>query len=208
MTSYEHAMIGIDGALAAGLHRRYGWRIVAFAGLAAVLPDWDGLTLLLGAQCYALGHRVWGHNLMVAGLLGVVVAAVVWRLDLLGRAQKMLAARWAMFQVDTAASPTRSPIEEVLVWIAVGLVAAYSHLAADCLYSAGAGLSAWELPLLWPFSRRLFARPMVPWGDVGTTLILVVGMFAMVRRPGRCQAIAVVTLVLVIGYIVVRGTCF
>jgi hypothetical protein len=51
MTFYEHAMIGIDGALAVGLNRCYGWRIVALAGFAAVLPDWDGLTLMLGANC-------------------------------------------------------------------------------------------------------------------------------------------------------------
>jgi len=46
MTTYEHAMLGITGALAAGLHRRYGWQIVAMAGVTAVLPDWDGLSLL------------------------------------------------------------------------------------------------------------------------------------------------------------------
>ena len=32
MTVYEHAMLGIDGALAAGLPRRHGWQIVALAG--------------------------------------------------------------------------------------------------------------------------------------------------------------------------------
>ena len=47
MTSYEHAMLGIDGALALGLHRRYGWQIVAAAGCVAVLPDWDGLSICL-----------------------------------------------------------------------------------------------------------------------------------------------------------------
>lgn len=48
MTVYEHAMIGINGALAMGLQRRHGWQIIALAGFAAVLPDLDGLTLLLG----------------------------------------------------------------------------------------------------------------------------------------------------------------
>jgi hypothetical protein len=48
MTVYEHAMLGINGALAAGLAPRYGWPIVAMAGAAAVLPDLDGLTILFG----------------------------------------------------------------------------------------------------------------------------------------------------------------
>lgn len=35
------------------------------AGLdfSAVVPDFDGLTVLFGLHCYAGGHRVWGHNL-------------------------------------------------------------------------------------------------------------------------------------------------
>ena len=53
MTVYEHAMIGIDGALAVGLHRRHGWPIVALAGLTAVLPDVDGLSIVLGRNLYA-----------------------------------------------------------------------------------------------------------------------------------------------------------
>jgi hypothetical protein len=58
MTIYEHAMIGINGTLALGLNRRHGWQIVAFAGLAAVLPDLDGLAIVLGPSLYADGHRL------------------------------------------------------------------------------------------------------------------------------------------------------
>jgi membrane-bound metal-dependent hydrolase YbcI (DUF457 family) len=209
MTVYEHAMIGVDGALAVGLDRRYGWPIVAFAGCAAAFPDWDGLTLLLGADLYALGHRIWGHNLLVAGLLGAVTAWLFWRFDLLSRAQKGMAAYWAAFQFDSpVSSRATSPLTESLVWIAVGIIAAYSHLLADCLFSTGTGLPAWKLPLLWPFTKTLFALPMVPWGDVGTTMVLIAGMFAMVRWPSRRRAIAIATVGLVITYIVVRGTCF
>jgi hypothetical protein len=67
MTVYEHALVGIDGALALGLQRPHGWQIVALAGFATLLPDFDGLTILFGIQCYADGHRLWGHNLLVAG---------------------------------------------------------------------------------------------------------------------------------------------
>ena len=42
-------MLGASLALAARLQSRHGWRIVAMAAVAAVLPDWDGLTILFGA---------------------------------------------------------------------------------------------------------------------------------------------------------------
>ena len=93
MTVYEHAMLAVDGALALGLHRRHGWRIVALAGLAAVLPDFDGLTILLGPRLYAEGHRLWGHNLLVAGLVAAVVSIVVYQTDVLTKIQKWLARR-------------------------------------------------------------------------------------------------------------------
>jgi hypothetical protein len=41
-------MIGIDGALAMGFYRRHGWQIVTLGGFVAVLPDWNGLAILLG----------------------------------------------------------------------------------------------------------------------------------------------------------------
>ncbi|MEN6458225.1 MAG: hypothetical protein ABFC63_04790 [Thermoguttaceae bacterium] len=60
MTVYEHAMIGINGTLAIGLYRRHGWQIVALAGVAAEIPDLDGLAIVLGPSLYADGHRYWG----------------------------------------------------------------------------------------------------------------------------------------------------
>jgi membrane-bound metal-dependent hydrolase YbcI (DUF457 family) len=91
------------------------------------------------------------------------------------------------------------------LWAIVGLVAAYSHLAMDVLYSYGRGLPVWDVPLLWPFSARGFAYPAVPWGDPGTTLIFVAGMFAMARWRPATQQIAAITLALVAAYIVIRG---
>ena len=76
MTTYEHAMLGVTGTLAVGLHRKYGWEIVALAGFVAVLPDWDGLSLLFGAGTFDRVHRTLGHNLPACILLGVVVAAL------------------------------------------------------------------------------------------------------------------------------------
>ena len=86
MTIYEHAMVGIDGALALGLQRRHGWQIVALAGVAAVLPDFDGLTILFGIQWYAEGHRLWGHNLLVTGC-----AALMDKIPIIGKKEMRIA---------------------------------------------------------------------------------------------------------------------
>ncbi|HID24106.1 MAG TPA: hypothetical protein EYP14_17130 [Planctomycetaceae bacterium] len=70
MTTFEHAMLGVNGAIAAGLTRRHGWRLAAVAGLAAAAPDWDGLTLVFGSAAFAAGHRLWGHNLVACVFVG------------------------------------------------------------------------------------------------------------------------------------------
>ena len=54
MTTLEHAMLGINGVLATGLQRRFGWQLVAMAGGVSVAPDWDGLTIL-GGETTAVG---------------------------------------------------------------------------------------------------------------------------------------------------------
>jgi membrane-bound metal-dependent hydrolase YbcI (DUF457 family) len=94
---------------------------------------------------------------------------------------------------------------EVALWLAVGVVAAYSHLLMDVLYSAGKGLPMWGVPLFWPFSSREFAFPLVRWGDVGATVLLAASMFAMLRWPSRVWAIAAGSLAAIAAYIVVRG---
>src|SRR5687767_6335540 len=100
-------MVGATFALAAGLHRRYGWRVALMAGAAAALPDWDGLTLLLGPVAYAQGHRVWGHNVLVAGLLGGVWGGAAYLLNRTARVR-----RWAdslRKQLVPQAPPSAAP---------------------------------------------------------------------------------------------------
>lgn len=205
MTPFEHALVGIDGALAAGLHRRYGWQIVALAGCAAVLPDWDGLTILCGARLYAEGHRIWGHNLLVATALAALFAAVAYRFDMLTRTQRRLARRWRALAVDDRRDARTHSLAALTVWVLVGIAATYSHLLADLVFSHGAGLPEWRLPLLWPFSQTTWAWPLAPWGDAGTTIVLAVGMFAMLRWPARIQPLAAGTLFAAAGYIGLRG---
>jgi membrane-bound metal-dependent hydrolase YbcI (DUF457 family) len=208
MIVYEHAMIGIDGALALGLERRQGWQIVALAGIAAVLPDVDGLTILFGIQCYSDGHRVWAHNLLVAAMTAAIVSVVMCRTDILTQGRDWLGKRVAAFSDRDSAPVQASRGWATLgLWLTVGIAAAYSHLLADMAASIGRDMPVWGVPLLWPFSDRAFAMPLIRWGDVGPTLILAAGMFAMLRWQKRTQSIAIGALAATAAYLLIRGLC-
>jgi len=206
MTVYEHVMLGTGGALAAGLHRRYGWQIVAMAGVAAALPDWDGISLLFGPVAFDRFHRALGHNLLACSLSGAALAALDYYFDASSRMKRFVGRRLRLF-ASREDPPIRSGFSAggLCVWVVVGTLASLSHLAADLVFSGHAKLSDWGLQLLWPFSDRAWVYPLVPWGDVGTTLIFALGMLAMVRWPSRIQAIAALTLTGVLGYIGTRG---
>jgi len=105
-------MIGINGALAAGLQRNHGWKIVALAGVAAISPDWDGLTLVAGMSTFNQAHRVWGHNVLVVVLLGAALAAVDYRFDLMTRV-----ARGTMRRIQLLA-PAQANLNSPLMKIA------------------------------------------------------------------------------------------
>lgn len=204
MTTFEHAMLGINGALAGGLHHRNTWRIAAFAGLAAISPDWDALTIVGGMQLFDHAHRVWGHSLLSVVVAASVLAALDFRYDLVGLGERMLCRLLRTPSKALAARPDRD-WKRFVTWFVVAFLAMMSHLATDLVYSGTAELAHWHLQLLWPFSSRGFVYPMVHWGDVGVTIIFVISMFAMVRRREWIQPIAAITLALVLVYIVVRG---
>jgi membrane-bound metal-dependent hydrolase YbcI (DUF457 family) len=225
MTIYEHTMLGINGALATGLHRRYGWQIVALAGLASLLPDADGLTLFLGLRCYLEGHRIWTHNLLVAGIAAAIVSAVVYEADLFTRIQKWLMKRLGEEKGAPSPLPGRpedghpactvvaqrepalvsQPAPKLWLWLAIGILAAYGHLLIDVFYSGGRGLPVWGVPLFWPFSEARYAYPLVTWGDVGGTLIFIASMFAMLRWRAWIQSIAAASLLALAAYMILRG---
>ena len=206
MTTYEHALLGATGAIATGLHRRYGWPIVAMAAATAVLPDWDGLSILFGGEMLDRLHRVIGHNLPVCVLLGAAFAAADYRWEMILRVKRWLGRRIRVFAIeDNLPQPSALNARDLGVWILVGVVASLSHLAVDLVYSGHATYSDWGLKLLWPFSDRAFVHPMVPWGDVGSATILSVGMFAMIGWRSRVRPIAGTTLAALLAYIVGRG---
>jgi membrane-bound metal-dependent hydrolase YbcI (DUF457 family) len=207
MTVYEHFMVGANLVLAAGLQRRYGWRLAGLAGVAAASPDWDGLSILFGGQAYARAHRVWGHNLLIASVLGGLVGAVEYTSGLSLRIGRALRRKTPPHVASIPDPESRVRVlGDLVVWTSVGMVAALSHLLADYFYSRGPSLTAWPLLLLWPFSTRGWAWPLIAWGDVGATLIFIVEMFVLYRRPARAQPIAWLTPALVVGYVAARGS--
>jgi membrane-bound metal-dependent hydrolase YbcI (DUF457 family) len=204
LTTYEHVMVGVNLALAADLHRRRGWRIVALAGMVAALPDWDGLSILFGPHAYSVAHRAWGHNLLVASLIGAVVGVVEYRFAIFRRIQQALSRVLKPPELAKQAShPGLLNPGSAWLWAGVGILACNSHLLADFFYSGGRE-SPWPLPLLWPFSSRSWALPLVPWGDLGATLIFVLEMFLLYWRPRQARLIACVALALVIAYVALR----
>jgi membrane-bound metal-dependent hydrolase YbcI (DUF457 family) len=206
MTTYEHAMLGVTGTLAAGLHRKYGWEIVALAGFVAVLPDWDGLSLLFGAAAFDRVHRTLGHNLLVCILLGAVVAALEYRYRLARRWKEYAGRRMSMFRSkEGSPEPSDFRSRELCIWVLTGALASLSHLAADLVFSGHQVLSDWGIRLFWPFSDRFWAYPMVSWGDPAVTVVFAGGMFAMVRWPSRLRTVAGLTLTFVFAYISIRG---
>jgi len=199
-------MLGVNGALAAGLHQRYGWQVVAVAGLAAVSPDWDGLTLIFGSTAFAEGHRVWGHNLMACVLVGILIGILDYQLDLVTRGGRVLIKCLRLrVQTELNVRADRSARHQI-VWIFVAVIAALSQLPADMLVSGTDTLPDWEVKLLWPFSDRGWVYPMVPWGDVGISLIFIAGMFATIKWRSKTRLIACLTLGCVAAYIVLRGS--
>jgi hypothetical protein len=208
MTVFEHAMLGASLGLAAGMHKRYGWRVIGMAAAAGALPDWDGLSILFGPEAYARAHRVWGHNLLAAGAGGLAIAWLEYRFCLLTRATQSIARRVPGLDLPAGvqAPPERgkSP-KELGGWLALGLTAGYSHLLADYFYSGHPDLHTWGLPLLWPFSKKVWAQPTVAWGDLGATLVFVAEMFALYRAPGRSRLIAWLALAAVVAYVAVHA---
>jgi hypothetical protein len=194
VTVYEHVMVGVSLALAAGLHRCQGWGIVAMAGGAAALPDWDGLTILFGGGAYDRGHRIWGHNIPVAASLGLASGAGGYLATFSRRLQRA-----------TSALPRPFSAVSLAIWTLVGLVAALTHLGADIVYSGRQGMATWPVQLFWPFSSRGWAWPLMPWGDLGATLIFIVEMFLRYRWPRRAELIAAMALAAVVVYVGMWG---
>jgi membrane-bound metal-dependent hydrolase YbcI (DUF457 family) len=204
MTTPEHTLVGIHLALAAGCHRYWGWPAVALAGIASNVPDWDGLSMLVDMQRFEVGHRVWGHNLLAILLsslaLGWSQAKFRW-LEWIGvRVRRFLPAH-------ETKSPTPLTFFHGLIGCTlIALVVQLVHLPCDMVVSGGSGLTDWLVRPFWPFSNVGYVFPLIPWGDVGPTVILMAGAIALAKMPARVSVVSASTLVLLCVYLMLRGT--
>jgi len=87
----------------------------------------------------------------------------------------------------------------------VAIIASFSHLPADMFVSGTASLPDWEVSLFWPWRRRGWVFPLVPWGDPGMTLAFVDGLFALVRWRHQAQHVSLLTLLALAAYMLTRG---
>jgi membrane-bound metal-dependent hydrolase YbcI (DUF457 family) len=220
MTTPEHTLVGIHLALASGRDRAWGWRVVALAGLMSNAPDWDGLPMLFDMSWFERGHRVWGHNLPVICLVSAAVAAIVSRWDVIGRAATRATALLSRAGLSPAGGPA-SPSPPMSaghdgsgpdgppsfrVAFLTALLAQAVHLPCDMVVSGGNGLAHWEVQPFWPFSAAGYVWPLIPWGDVGPTLILMAGIIVIASRRRAVAATSAVTLALLAAYLVSRGS--
>lgn len=166
MTTFEHAMVGALAVMATGLPRRVGWQIVAVAAVAAISPDWDCVPFLFNLEWFNQIHRVWGHNLWVSAAVGAMIAFADYFWDWSSHCGRGL--QWLCDRKTESLLPLAN-VGYVGNW-ACGS-SCWSHLPADMAYSGHATLGEWPLKLLWPFSEQPFNYPLVPWGDIGASLL-------------------------------------
>lgn len=205
MTSLEHALLASYGVLASGLYRSYGWQLAAVAGVAAILPDWDGLTILWSVTLFDTAHRCWGHGLLSCLILSILLATLDCRFDFITRSAGFLI-RLLRVQVSPEVCLLRQKPrwKEYLIWNAVVFAAFLSHLFADMIVSGAQGLSDWEIKIFYPFSSVGWVCPLIPWGDVGVLIIFIIGIFVMLWLKKRLQTIAILVLILTTLYALLR----
>ena len=205
MTTIEHALLGSYLVLASGANRQFGWQLVAVAGVAAVVPDWDGLTMLYSASLCDVAHRCWGHALAVCLPIAFLMAIFDYRYDFVTRLTRFCVRRFRV-AVDESKLISRSTFHTkgYLAWSLATSVATLSHVCTDMIFSGHANFADWPIKIFWPVSEIGFVFPMVPWGDVGVTIIFFCGLFAMVRWHKMTQRIAILTIATAAVYIVAR----
>ncbi|MCA9195145.1 MAG: metal-dependent hydrolase [Planctomycetales bacterium] len=201
MTSPEHTLVGIHAAFACGLHRSYGWPIVVLAAISSNIPDWDGLPMFFDMARFEVGHRVWGHNFLCIGISSVFFGLLQFRYRFIENSSR----RIGKFLPQGASVHRETVVIPLYVLTAVCFVAQAIHLPCDIVVSGGNGLSDWLIKPFWPFSDQGFVLALIPWGDIGPTIIMMCGILLVARNPKRLTRISVITLAVLIIYLLVRG---
>lgn len=201
MTSPEHTLVGIHAAIAVGAHRYYGWTIVALAGVLSNLPDWDGLPMLVDMSRFESGHRVWGHNFIWIVCSSLFAAWTQFRcrwIESLGQRLTRFLPKEMTIEKSTVPVPLH-------ILFATGFCAQTLHLPCDMVVSGGNGLSDWQIKPFWPVFDAGYVFPLIPWGDVCPTVILMAGAIILLKLPTRTSSVSLATLICLCVYLVVRG---
>jgi membrane-bound metal-dependent hydrolase YbcI (DUF457 family) len=201
MTTLEHTLVGIHVAIACGMHQRFGWPAVALSGVVSNLPDWDGLPMLVNMAKFEAGHRVWGHNFLWITISSLFVAWSQWRFHWL---EKLANGMHQYLPQDVMVENRRKVVPYFWLYV-LCFTAQTVHLPCDMLVSGGAGLSDWEIRPFWPFDNRGFVLALLPWGDIGPTIILMAGAIVVAKYSGRRSLHAGMTLSALGVYMIIRG---
>ncbi len=209
MTLPEHTLVGIHLAFAVGCQRRFGWVAVALAGIASNLPDWDGIPMLFDMQRFEAGHRVWGHNLLVIAVTALLLSWTEMRfgwIELVSRWLLRMLANLKLLDAGAAKLPLQAT--SAVSWtglVSIAALAQLIHLPCDMFVSGGRGLNHWGVQPFWPLSPASYVFPLIPWGDIGPTVILMAGIIAVAKYPGQLTRLSAGTLVLLAAYLLLRG---
>lgn len=202
MTTPEHTLVGIHLAMAVGVHSKLGWSTVVFAAIASNIPDVDGLPMLVDMERFESVHRVWGHNFLAIAITSILIAWTQSRFHWIEVITKRLARFLpAESQSAIAEEPRKTPFIS-LFFLSIFVQAA--HLPCDMVVSGGEGLSDWLVFPFWPFLDWGFVYPLIPWGDIGPTVILMLGAIAIVKVPKRIKMVSLVSLLLLCFYLISR----
>jgi hypothetical protein len=203
MTTPEHALVGVHLAIASRCFRLWSWRAVALAAVMSNAPDWDGVPMLFDMGRFEHGHRVWGHNLPVILLVSVAVAMILSQWDLIGAIGKRISGKFG------SATIISDPLDgQNLLGFAAALTTAFvsqaMHLPCDMVVSGGGGLSHWHVKPFWPIADNGYVYPLIPWGDIGPTIIMMAGLIVMAKRQRNLAVTAAGSLATVIVYMLAR----
>ena len=200
MTPPEHGLVGFNAAIALGLHKRGGWKIVAMATFVAMVPDWDWLACLWGNDAFQTIHRVWGHAIVSCLLTALVVATGDYWLDATGRCGQLLnrlLPNRCRFSNSTDSSQCPGRIirqqrtwSEYRLWLTAATIIVFTHPIADLLVTGGIDFPPWPVQLLWPFSPQPFTSPILPWGDPGILAVFALGLIVMCCLRKYCRLVA------------------
>jgi len=157
--------------------------------------------MLVDMARFEHGHRVWGHNLFWIALSSVLVAALQYRFHCI----EAIATRLKRFLPNDITLVQRKHATPLRVLFLVCVVVQTIHLPCDMVVSGGKGLSDWPIKPFWPISEVGYVFPLIPWGDVGPTLILMGGILVLAKSPRRLPLQSLLTLTALCVYLIARG---